>query len=79
MTTDNQDHKHAMARAQQRVRMFLAELIVAMWLTQVGWVTVHSVFDPLILVDIEKFISLITVTGGLVLYIVTKLWPENEK
>ena len=67
------------ARArQQRARIGLIFSVVAIWLFQTAYVTVKAVNDPLILDDVEKFISLIAITGGLVALLVVKLWPESE-
>ncbi len=63
---------------QQRARIGLIFSIVLIWLFQTGYVTVKAVNDPLILDDVEKFISLITITGGLVAVLVVKLWPEGD-
>ncbi len=70
--------KLKMKARQQSARITLIFAVVAIWLFQTGYVTVKAVNDPLILTDVEKFISLIAVTGGLVGLLVVKLWPESE-
>lgn len=64
---------------QQLARFAVIFLIVLVWLIQTGAVTYASITDTAILNDVEKFIGLLAVTGGLSGLLVLKLWPENEK
>lgn len=73
-----QDHTELMRRRQQSARFTIILLIVLVWLTQTAYVTYFAVHDPKILDDVEKFIGLIAVTGGVATVIIMKLWPENE-
>ena len=72
------NHQVRIAQRQQLARLFVIVLIVGVWLAQTAYVTVHAVGDPLILVDIEKFIGLIAVTGGVAAVIIMKLWPQTD-
>ena len=71
-------HKNKALTRQQRARLAIVILITLVWLGQTGLVTVYAVLDPKILTDIEKFIGLIAVTGGVISLLIIKLWPENE-
>ena len=84
-----QAHDHATAQTkqvaelraavrQQLARLLVIILIVAIWLAQTGYVTYKAVAEPAILVDIEKFIALIGVTGIVAGQIINKLWPQQE-
>ena len=53
-------------------------MIVLVWLTQTAYVTYYAVQEPAILTDIEKFIALIGVTGGVAVLLIAKLWPETN-
>ena len=89
LEASTQDHEHQMARAkqsaevrtagrQQLARLLVIVFIVTVWLAQTGYVTYKAVAEPEILVDIEKFIALIGVTGIVAGQIINKLWPQQE-
>ncbi len=75
----DQEHAHLLARRQQWVRFLVILLIISVWLSQTLYVTWRAVNEPDILTDIEKFILLIGVTGGVAAVLILKLWPENGR
>ena len=64
---------------RQWVRFIILSFVVAIWLIQTAYITYHSVKDKEVLTDIEKYILLIGVTGGIVYLLVPKLWPERAE
>ena len=79
LAASRQSHEQRAALLQQFARLFLIISLTAAWLGQALYVTYHAVGNPLILEDVEKFIALIAITGGLVATLVVKLWPEAKE
>jgi hypothetical protein len=88
LAIDYQSHRHRIVeleltvkleerRRQQVWRLRLIILISVAWIVQTLFVTWSAVVNPLILDDVEKFLSLIAVTGAVVAVLVPRLWPQN--
>ena len=63
---------------RQAVRFLITIFVVALWLAQTGFITYHAVYDAAVLIDSEKYILLIGVTGAVVYMLIPKLWPDAE-
>lgn len=65
-------------RRRQWVRFFITVFTVCVWLAQTGYITYHAIWQAGVLMDIEKYVLLIGVTGGVVYLLIPKLWPDAE-
>ncbi len=68
----------AAKKRRQVWRFRIAVGIVGVWLLQVLYSTYHALRNPALLIDIEKIVLLVGITGTLVAVLVNKVWPDND-
>lgn len=68
------------AKTRRQVwRLGIAGAIVAVWLGQVAYSTYKALTNSLLLLDVEKIVLLVGITGALVAVLINKVWPDNDE